>query len=57
MMDHPNDFLVGEEYWNFLGGENTFKDLLDTFDIIGKEFKTRLQIKFNEIAKEKFDSY
>lgn len=56
-MDHPNDFLVGEEYWNFLGGENTFKDLLDTFDIIGKEFKTRLQIKFNEIAKEKFDSY
>ncbi|MDE2217540.1 MAG: TdeIII family type II restriction endonuclease, partial [Planctomycetota bacterium] len=57
MMDHPNDFLVGEEYWNFLGGKNTFKELLDTFDTIGKEFKTSLQQKFKEIAKEKFDSY
>lgn len=57
MMDHPNDFLIGEEYWNFLGGKNTFKELLDTFDTIGKEFKTRLQQKFKEIAKEKFDSY
>jgi len=57
MMDPPNDFLVGEEYWNFLGGKNTFKELLDTFDTIGKEFKTSLQQKFKEIAKEKFDSY
>lgn len=57
MMDHPNDFLVGEEYWNFLGGENTFKELLDTFDTIGKEFKVKLQQKFKEIAKRKFDSY
>ncbi len=57
MMDHPNDFLIGEEYWNFLGGENTFKELLDTFDAIGKEFKVKLQQKFKEIAKEKFDSY
>ena len=50
MMDHPNDFLIGEEYWNFLGGENTFKELLDTFDAIGKEFKVKLQQKFKEIA-------
>ena len=24
MMDHPNDFLIGNEYWDFIGGENTF---------------------------------
>ena len=57
MMDHPNDFLVGEEYWNFIGGENTFPQLLETFDEIGKEFKQRLAQKFKNIAKEKIDTY
>lgn len=53
MMDHPNDFLVGEEYWNFIGGEDTFPELLNVFDEVGKEFKVRLEIKFKQIAKEK----
>jgi len=57
MMDPPNDFLVGEEYWDFLGGENTFSDLLNTFDEVGKQFKEKLNQKFKEIAKEKFNSY
>ena len=38
MMDAPNDFLVGDEYWDFIGGKNTFPDLLDTFDETGKFF-------------------
>ncbi|MGD8781130.1 MAG: TdeIII family type II restriction endonuclease [Ignavibacteria bacterium] len=57
MMDAPNDFLIGEEYWDFLGGENTFPELLETFDEIGKEFKEELNKKFKTIAKEKYDSY
>lgn len=57
MMDAPNDFLVGEEFWDFLGGEDTFADLLNTFDEVGKEFKERLNTKFKEIAQEKIDSY
>ena len=57
MMDSPNDFLVGDEYWNFIGGENTFPELLKVFDEVGKEFKERLEQKFKEIAKEKLDSY
>jgi hypothetical protein len=57
MMDSPNDFLVGDEYWDFIGGENTFPELLKVFDEVGKEFKTRLEQKFKEIAKEKLDSY
>ena len=57
MMDTPNDFLVGEEYWDFIGGENTFPELLQTFDEVGKEFKERLDRKFKEIAKDKMDSY
>ena len=57
MMDNPNDFLIGDEYWDFIGGENTFPELLKTFDEVGKEFKERLNEKFKEIAKSKLDSY
>ena len=57
MMDPPNDFLVGDEYWDFIGGQNTFTELLDTFDEVGKEFKKRLDKKFMEIAAKKLDSY
>ena len=57
MMDYPNDFLIGEEYWDLLGGEKTLPQLLEVFDKVGKEFKERLNIKFREIAKNKIDSY
>ena len=57
MMDSPNDFLVGDEYWDFIGGENTFPELLKTFDEVGKDFKDQLNEKFKQIAKEKLNSY
>jgi len=57
MMDIHNDFLVGNEYWDFIGGENTFSELLEVFNEVGKIFKVRLEKKFKEIAKEKIDSY
>ena len=57
MMDAPNDFLVGDEYWDFIGGKNTFPELLKTFDEVGKDFKDQLNKKFKQIAKEKLDSY
>ncbi|NOZ83811.1 MAG: TdeIII family type II restriction endonuclease [Epsilonproteobacteria bacterium] len=57
MMDSPNDFLVGDEYWDFIGGKNTFPELLKTFDEVGKDFKDQLNKKFKQIAKEKMDSY
>jgi hypothetical protein len=57
MMDIHNDFLVGNEYWDFIGGENTFSELLEVFNEVGKTFKVILERKFKEIAKEKIDSY
>lgn len=57
MMNYPNDFLIGEEYWDFIGGKNTFPELLKTFDTVGKEFKILLSEKFKQIAKEKINSY
>ena len=57
MMNHPNDFLVGAEYWDFLGGVNTFSQLLEVFDEVGKEYKQKLINKFKDIAKLKLNSY
>ncbi len=57
MMNAPNDFLVGDEYWDYIGGENTFSALLDTFDEVGKTFKEKLSKKFKEIARQNIDSY
>jgi hypothetical protein len=57
MMNPPYDFLIGEQYWDFIGGKNIFGDLLSTFDEVGKKFKNRLDKKFKQIAKKKFASY
>ena len=57
MMDVPNDFLIGDEYWDFIGGKGTFPELLKTFDEVGKEYKEQLNMKFKQIAKEKMNSY
>lgn len=55
MMDAPNDFLVGDEYWDCIGGKDTFPELLRVFDEIGHDYKEQLNRKFKEIAKEKLD--
>ncbi len=57
MMDVPNDFLIGDEYWDFIGGKETFPELLKTFDEVGKVYKEQLNMKFKQIAKEKMNSY
>ena len=58
MMDRSRDFLVGEEYWDFIGGgSNTFKELLEIFDEVGKKFKEKLNQKFKKIAAGRIDSY
>lgn len=57
LMNHPNDFLIGDEYWDFLGGKGTFKQLLPIFDEVGKKYKSQLKTKFKEIARTKISSY
>ncbi len=48
-----DDLLVAEEYWDFLGGENTYKDLLKLFDKVGKKYKLDISKKIKEVAKIK----
>lgn len=47
------DLLVGQDYWEYLGGNNTYEDLLSLFDKTGIEFKDRIQEKIKEVANKK----
>ena len=48
-----DEFLIGKEYWDFLGGENTFEQLLTLFDAVGKKFKEKIRSKIQEVARNK----
>jgi len=53
VLERGKEFLVGKEYWDFLGGENTFEQLLELFDSVGKKFKAKIRKKIQEVAKDK----
>lgn len=53
VLEKGKEFLIGEEYWDFLGGSGTFKDLLKEFDLVGKQFKERISKKIKQVAQEK----
>jgi len=55
VLEKGKEFLIGKEYWDFLGGENTFEQLLELFDFVGKKFKERIQQKIKQVAKEKME--
>ena len=47
------EFLVGNEFWDFLGGKNTYQELLQIFDDVGKELKKDIDAKIKEVARTK----
>lgn len=54
-LDEEKELYVAEKFWKLLGGEGTYKELLDIFDEVGKEFKEKIQDKIKEVAEEKMD--
>jgi hypothetical protein len=42
-MTHDECILIGQEYWDFVGGKNTYFDLLEIFGEVGE--KTRKKLK------------
>jgi hypothetical protein len=57
LMQEGIDFLVGEDYWNFLGGENTFLSLLNIFDNVGKKWKDEILAKIEQVAKDSMEDF
>jgi len=55
LMKPGADLLIGEEYWNYLGGHNTFEELLQLFDEMGKAYKERIAEKIREVAQTKMN--
>ncbi len=52
-LDEEKELYVAEKFWELLGGKGTYKEVLDIFDEIGKEFKEKIQEKIKEVAREK----
>lgn len=53
VLEKGKEFLIGNEYWDFLGGKNTFEELLALFSDVGKKFKEKIQSKIKEVARVK----
>lgn len=52
-LDEEKELYVAEKFWELLGGKGTYKEILDIFDEVGKEFKEKIQKKIKEVAEEK----
>ena len=46
MLDLKHELYVAEEFWNFLGGEGTFENLLDIFERVGIELRPEIDKAF-----------
>ena len=52
-LDEDKDLYVADKFWELLGGKGTYKEILDVFDEVGKEFKEKIQKEIKEVAEKK----
>ena len=52
MLDLKCEVVVAEEFWNFLGGENAYSDLLDCFEKAGIELRPEIDAYFERFNKK-----
>jgi len=53
VVEHGKEFLIAEEYWDFVGGKGTYEKLLKIFDEVGKDLKKDIDAKIKEVARTK----
>ena len=51
MLDLKEEVKVAEEFWNFLGGDDTYTVLLDCFERVGIELRPEIDRYFSRFAK------
>ena len=54
MLDLENELKVAEEFWDFLGGRESYERLLNTFEEVGKELRDEIDEffrRFNETRR------
>jgi len=52
MLDLPQELKVAEEFWDFLGGEGAYQDLLNIFERIGIELRFEIDDYFARFVKK-----
>lgn len=57
VMEPGIDFIVADEYWNMLSGKNTYPQLLDIFDKVGKCWKSSVLEKIDNIARTQLEDF
>ena len=43
--------MVADEFWNYLGGEDTYEQLLDVFETVGIELRPEIDDRFQVFNK------
>lgn len=51
MLDLENELKVADEFWDFLGGKNTYEDLLDCFERVGIELRDEIDAYFKRFKQ------
>ena len=51
LFDASKEFLVADEFWNFLGGEGTYPELLDVFEAVGLALHPEIDARFKLFQK------
>ena len=46
MLDLEHELKVANEFWDFLGGDGTYQDLLDCFERVGIELRPEIDRYF-----------
>jgi type II restriction enzyme len=52
MLDLENELKVAEEFWDFLGGEGAYDELLNIFERVGIELRSEIDEYFQRFAKK-----
>ena len=47
MLDLDNELIVGKEFWDFLGGEGSYEELLDCFEEVGIDMRDEIDNYFS----------
>jgi type II restriction enzyme len=51
MLDLPNELKVAEEFWDFLGGQGTYLQMLNSFEKIGIELRPEIDDYFKKFNR------
>ena len=51
MLDLEHELKVAEDLWDFLGGENTYEQLLSVFEAVGIELRPEIDARFKKFNR------